>query len=64
VLKHHSLNTSGGVEVKRDAFLISALYGGECLASRCGLLAPEERNTGCRAGLDAVAKKFLTLSRI
>jgi hypothetical protein len=60
------MNTYGGVEVQPDTFLISALHGDECSASRSGRFTPGEGAhgtdwiegwVGCGAGPEAVAKR-------
>jgi hypothetical protein len=65
------MKTYGAVDVYIHIFLISALAGGEWLASRPGRFTPGERAAGNhwiggkvdpRAGLDDVERrKFLTL---
>jgi hypothetical protein len=44
VLKHHDVETYGGVEVQRHTFLTSAVGGGEWLASSPDHFNPEERS--------------------
>jgi hypothetical protein len=60
------MNAYGGVDVEIHIFLTSALFGGECSASRPGPFTPRERASVTRwiggwvdprAGLDDVEKK-------
>jgi hypothetical protein len=49
--KHNSMKAYEGAEVNINIFLIPALDGGECSASRSGSFSPEERATGAFEGL-------------
>jgi hypothetical protein len=61
LIKHYAMKAYRGVDVKTHIFLISALAGGEWLASRPGRFTPGERArctswVDCRAGLDNMNK--------
>jgi hypothetical protein len=43
VIKHYAMKTYGGVDVQIEAFLTSALAGGEWSVSRPGHFTPGER---------------------
>jgi hypothetical protein len=63
---HHAMKAYWGMEVQLQAFLTSALNGGEHSASRCGRFTPQGKSPGTnwtgggvspRAGLEAVVKR-------
>jgi hypothetical protein len=64
LLKHHAMYTYGGVEVTAPPFLISALHGDECSASRPGRVTPSTHWTGgyvsLRVGLHAVEQRKIS----
>jgi hypothetical protein len=45
LIKHHTMKTYWGVEVKFQAFLTSVLDGGEWSASRPDSFTPKEKET-------------------
>jgi hypothetical protein len=71
VIKHHAMETYGGVDVYIHVFLVLALIGSKCSAFHPGRFSPEERALGThwiknwvgpRTGVDYVQKrKYLML---